>query len=178
MLLVERLVPLCAGLVGTHVETDVDRADDRRGIAADLGAPRVEHQALACPLRWRQVRCVPAVGEPGRRAQRPFLSGASDPERKSCLEWLRIVWGIHEAVVRAVEVGATPIEQETQRLGVFLELVLALRDGRERYAIRREFDLVPAGADAAIGAPVGEMVDGAERFRQDAGMPVPDAEDK
>src|SRR6266550_2216987 len=178
MLLVERLVPLCAGLVSAHVETDVDRADDRRGIAADLGAPRVEHVALACPVRGRQVRCVPAVGEPGCRAQRPFLAGASDPERESCLERLRIVRGVHEAVVRAVEVGATSIEQETQRLRVFLELILALGDGRERDAVRRELDLVPSRADAAIGPPARKMVDGADRFCQDAGMPVPDAEDK
>src|SRR2546430_14584659 len=172
MLLVERLVPLGAGLVSAHVEPDVDRPDDRRGIAADLGAPRVEHVALACPVRGRQVRCVPAVGEPGCRAQRPFLAGASDPERESCLERLRIVRGVHEAVVRAVEVGATSIEQETQRLPIFLELTLALRNGRERYAGGPELELVPSRADAAIGPPTGEMVDGAERFRQDAGMPV------
>ena len=94
------------------------------------------------------------------------------------MDWLRIVRRVHEAVVRAVEVGATPIKQETQRLRVFLELILALGDGRERNAVRRELDLVPSRADAAIGPPARKMVDGAERFRQDAGMPVPDAEDK
>src|SRR5207237_1418429 len=101
-----------------------------------------------------------------------------DPERESCLERLRIVRGFHEAVVRAVEVGATSIEQETQRLRVFLELVLAFRDAGERYAVRREFDLIPSRADPAIGPPARKMVDGAERVGPYSGMPVPDAEDK
>jgi hypothetical protein len=37
--------------------------------------------------------------------------------------------------VRAAEVGATTIEQETEGLGVLLELVLALTDGWERNAV-------------------------------------------
>src|SRR5438876_7539415 len=80
--------------------------------------------------------------------------------------------------MRAVEVGATTIEQESQGLRVFLELILAPRDGRKRDAVGGELDLVPPRADSAIGAPPREVVDGAERLRQDPRVPVPDAEDE
>src|SRR5438477_3247391 len=169
---------LRSALIGAHVKADVNRAHDRRRIAAAFGTPRIQHLALALPFGRREIRRVPAVGESRRRPQCSFLSRASDPERESCLDRLRVVRRIDEPEMRAVEVGATTIEQESQGLRVFLELILAPRDGRKRDAVGGELDLVPPRADSAIGAPSREVVDGAERLRQDTRVPVPDAEDE
>jgi hypothetical protein len=68
--------------------------------------------------------------------------------------------------VLAAEIGAWAIEQEAQRLRVFLELVLALADGREWDAVRRELDVIPSGAETAIRATAGEVIDRAERLRE------------
>ena len=104
---------LRSALIGAHVKADVNRAHDRRRIAADFGTPRIQHLALALPFGRREIRRVPAVGESRRRPQCSFLPRASDPERESCLDRLRVVRRIDEPVMRAVEVGATTIKQES-----------------------------------------------------------------
>jgi len=90
-----------------------------------------------------------------RRSAPPFAGSVSLPRRRSrwepFLQRLGVVWSVHELVVRTAEVGATSIEQEADYLGVLLELVLALADGWEGDAVRRELDFVPSRAEAAIG---------------------------
>src|SRR5438093_8681949 len=85
---------------------------------------------------------------------------------------------MHELVVRTGEIGAAAIEQETQSLGVLLELVLALGDRWERHPVRRELHLIPSRPETAIGAAAGEVIDRAERLREHARVPVADAEDE
>ena len=80
--------------------------------------------------------------------------------------------------MRANEIGATAIEEEPERLGVLLELVLAFGDRRKGYAVRRELDLVPSRAEAALGAAARKMIDGAERLRENARVTVTHAEDE
>src|SRR5438045_5926676 len=158
MLLVKLLVMFRSRFVGTHIEPDVDRPRDGRGIPADLHAPRVEHLALALPFRGREIRRVPAICESRGGPKGPFLSRATDPQGQPFSEGLGIVRRVDELVMCAVEVGATAIEQKTDDLGVFLELILALADAWERTAVGRELDLVPSRVETAIGAPVGKVI--------------------
>src|SRR2546423_956206 len=178
MLLVELLVMFRTSFVGTHVEPHVDRPRDGCRIPTDLHAPRVEHLALPLPFRRREIRRVPAICESRRGSKGPFLSRATDPQGQPFLERLRVVRCVDELVMRAVEVCARAIEQQADNLGVFLQLVLALADGWEWNAIRRELDLVPSRPETAIGASVGKVIDRAERLRENAGVPIPDAKDE
>jgi len=60
-------------------------------------------------------------------------------------------------------------------LRVLLEHVLADADARKLEAERCRLDVVPAGADAAIDAAAGEMVDRRQRLRVEPGVAVGDA---
>src|SRR5207247_706097 len=78
----------------------------------------------------------------------------------------------------AAEIRATAIEQEPQRLGVLLELVLTHGDRWEGDAVRRELDLVPSRPEAAVRAAAAEVIDRAQRLRENTRVAVPNAEDE
>src|SRR5207244_11731463 len=99
------------------------------------------------------------------------------PGGHAWLERLRIVRRVLEPEVRAVEVRAAPlrVEEQAHALRVFLQHVLTDPDARELVAEGPGLDLVPAGAEAAVDAAAGEMVDRGERLRVEPGIPVGDA---
>jgi len=79
--------------------------------------------------------------------------------------------------VLALEVGALllGIEEEAHDLRVLLQHVLARPDGGEGDAEGLGLHVVPAGAEPAVHASLGKMVDGSERLGEQAGIAVGDA---
>ena len=59
-----------------------------------------------------------------------------------------------QRVVRTRKIGEWLIEEEAERLGVFLELILSRLYVREWVSERPVLRLVPSGADAALGAAI------------------------
>src|SRR5437879_3269762 len=127
-----------------------------------------------------RVERVPAVGVARGGSERPLLAPAADPDGHAWLERLRIVRRVLEPEVRTVEVHAASlrVEEQAHALRVFLQHVLTDPDARELVAEGPGLDLVPAGAEAAVDAAAGEMVDRGERLRVKPGIPVGDAVDE
>src|SRR5437016_6134761 len=104
----------------------------------DRGSERFERFPVVRALAKSDVHPVRAgAGERGDR-DRPegtLLARAADPEREPCRPRLGIVRRVHEAIVRAGEIGTVAIEEKPKDLRVFLELVFALPNGREAQPI-------------------------------------------
>ena len=92
------------------------------------------------------------------------------------LDGLGVVLIVDQPEVPARKARLLLVEKEPQHLGVFLELVLADLDRRKADAVGGELDLVPAGADPALSAATGKVIDRGERFGQHTWMAVSDAE--
>src|SRR5256885_11062703 len=166
--------------VRAQVEAEVDGPQDGLRVAPLLLAPLVQHLALRDPLLGADVGRVPAVGVARGRSERPLLAPAADPDGHAWLERLRIVRRVLEPEVRTVEVHAASlrVEEQAHALRVFLQHVITDPDARELVAEGPGLDLVPAGAEAAVDAAAGEMVDRGERLRVEPGIPVGDAVDE
>ena len=80
--------------------------------------------------------------------------------------------------MRTRKIGEWLTEQEVQRFGVFLELILARPQVREFVPEGAVLRLVPSGADAALGAATGDVVDRRDGFREETRVAVGDAEDE
>src|SRR3990172_6246244 len=171
-------LPLRRLLGGAHVEADVDRAEDPGGIAPLLLAPLVQDLALPPEGVGGNVGGVPAVGVLGDRAERPFLSEAADPDPQMPLQRFGITPGLVELEVATAEVRDPLVEEEPQDLNRLFQLVLAHPYALEGEAVPFILTLVPAGPDAALDAPPRDVVDGAERLGQHAGVAIVDAEDE
>jgi len=76
------------------------------------------------------------------------------------------------------KIGEWLIEEETQRFGVFLELILARPQIGEFVAERPVLRLIPSGADAALGAAIRDVVDRCHGFREKPRVAVRAAEDE
>src|SRR5262249_7865226 len=152
--------------VGAEIEAQVHGLEYRPRVAPFGLAPAIEHLALLLPLDRADVGAVPAVRVLRRRAERALLAASADPDRNARLQWLGIVGRIGDLEVLALEVRALQlgIEEHPQDLRVLLEHVLARPDRRKREAEGFRLDVVPSGAEAAIDAPVREVVDRRERF--------------
>jgi hypothetical protein len=163
--------------VGAEVEAQVDRAHDRGRVAAFRLAPRGQHVALVLPVLGPDVGGVPAIGVLRGGPQGALLPAAADPDRDARLERLRVVRRVGHREVLALKVRAAllGIEQHAHDLRILFQHVLARADRRERIAERLRFDTVPAGAQPAVHAAAGEVVDRGERLREQAGVPVHDA---
>src|SRR5216117_4574094 len=153
--------------VRAQVEAEVDGPQDGLRVAPLLLAPLVQHLALRDPLLGADVGRVPAVGVARGRPERPLLAAAPDPDGDARLERLRIVRRVLEPEVRAVKARAARfgVEEHAHNLRVLLEHVLSDPDPRKVVAEGARLDLVPAGAEAAVDAAAGEVVDGGERLR-------------
>ncbi len=94
------------------------------------------------------------------------------------LQRLGITPGLIEPEVLPAEVRDPLVEEEPQDLNRLFQLVLAHPYALEGEAVPFIFTLVPAGPDAALDAPARDVVDGAERLGQHAGVAIVDAEDE
>ena len=111
--------------------------------------------------------------------QRALLAAAADADRRvRLLRALRLVAGVLELVVLAVEGRGLLGEQAGQHLAGLLEAVEALLDAAELDAVGAGLLLVPAGADAELEPAVGDDVERRGHVGQHGGMPVVDAGDQ
>jgi hypothetical protein len=104
----------------------------------------------------REDQLAMEEAQAAENVQRERLS--TDPDRDSRLEPLGKVGRVLEPPLG--------IEQEAEALRV----LLAHADAREVQAERLGLDVVPAGADAAVDAPAGEMIDRPQRLGVKAGV--------
>src|SRR6266851_5371661 len=173
------LGPRGAPRVGAQIEAEVHGAHDRLRVAPLRLAPPVEHRALVGPVLRTDVGPVPPVGVLRGRAESALLAAAADPDRDAGLERLRVVGGVDHAEVLALE-GDAPalgVEQQPHDLRVLLEHVLPRADRGERVPEGLGLHVVPARAEAAVDAAVGEMVDGGQGLGEQPGVTVGDAVD-
>ena len=124
------ILPNCASRSSssrTRAPTFTDRRDRRR-VAARVVAVPLEHAAtLRRVVLGRDERHVPAVGVPGRDAQRHLLAAAADPERQARLHRLGLALRVGQREVLAVEAGDVLGEQAADALDRLLDLAQAHR---------------------------------------------------
>src|SRR5437660_5093922 len=156
------------GALGVHseIEAEVHRAQDRLRVAPLGLAPAVEHLALVLPVVGADVGAVPPVGVLGGRPERALLAAPADPDGDSRLQRLGVVGSVRHPDVLALEARAPllGVQQQPHDLGVLLQHVLAGADRRKRVAEGLRLDVVPAGAEAAVHAPVRQVVDRRQRL--------------
>ena len=116
---------------------------------------------------------VPAVGVAGDGGGGAALARPADPHRQRSLERPGLAVGVPQGHVRALERGDAVVEQGPDGGGRLVEEVEPLGGRRERQAERLVLGLGPAGAEADLGPPARQVVDGGGRLGQHAGMAVP-----
>ena len=130
-------------------------------------------------LLRRSADEVPVVGVSRRQRQGSLLAAAADADRRvRLLRPLRLVAGVLELVVLAVESRRLLAQQACQHLARFLEAVEALLDRAELDSVGTGFLFVPACADTEFEPAVRDDVQGRSHIRQHGGMAVVDAGDE
>src|SRR5262245_12797092 len=152
--------------IGAEIEAEVHAAHDRPRVTPFLLAPLVEDLALVLPVVGADVGAVPPVGVLRRGTERPLLTSPADPDLNAGVKRDEKIRRFGNAQVHSLEVGALllGIEEQLLDLRVLLEHVLARPDRRKRKAVGLRLDVVPAGAEPTVDAPVREVVDRGERL--------------
>src|SRR5439155_6279681 len=154
------LLPLVEPLCGrSDHATGHERERQRGGVAAHRFAGAVERAAtLAALLRRREGRVV-LLRDAGRQPGAARLRGTAEDHRR-----VRALYGLR-LLLRVVRPGTE------DRVGVVLQLVEALAEGREGKAVRFVLGLVPAGAETELDAAARDVVGGDDHARDYSRMP-------
>ena len=162
-------------------DDDVDPEADLARVAPERRAVLGEGGPLARPAR-RAGRTAGSSRRPCAATMRGGapLAGAADPDRQLGLHRPGLAAGLGAARRgRPSRVGRPRRAAGYGRAAaVLVEQVEALADRRERDAERLVLDLRPAGAEADLGPPAGQVVDGRDGLGQHAGVPVAGAVDE
>ncbi len=114
------------------------------------------------------------VGEPGDRPQGAPFSLASDDDRGAgCLRALRLVAGVRDREVLAIEGGLFVLEHADDDLDRLVEPVEALGQRvAQRDAVGVGLELVPTCTQPELEAAVGDDVEGRRHVGGDRGMAI------
>src|SRR5438876_1565899 len=166
----EQLAPVLA------VPSELERAADLRGIAADLSAGGVELLDDLLDELGVSARDVPDVGVARREPERAVALGADPDRRIRLLDRFRIGDRVRDGVVAAVKIGPFLGEQrldDLQRLAEPTDTMVEPLD-----AVRMVLDLSPRGADPKLEPAAGKVVDGDRDLGEHDRMAVRVAGDK
>jgi hypothetical protein len=183
---IERLADRLPRVLGPVVgHRQVDRAGDRGGVPADLGAEAVQQGAAGDDVLDVAARDVPQVGMLGHHAQRRRRAPADHDRRVRTLDRLGVAERARELDVGAVEVerlglGPQPPDHRA-RLGEALHGVGEVVEGQAVRLVLAPGDRMAgprACADAEVEAAAGDDVDGRGDLGQHRGRPEAVAADE
>src|SRR5207245_1465408 len=136
-------------------------------------------RSVSTPEQARSGQCENLGDEPcGRAAHRPGLCPADPDRRMGALHGFRRADGRVHAVMLAVVRRAILRPEATRDLERVLELVHARRRARVVVAVGAVLRLLPAGAEAELETPTGDLIHAGGDLREQSGIPVLDRGDE
>ena len=159
--------PPCGAVDLVGAEPDLHRAADLARVAPDVGAVPVEDRRRRGDVLGRATRGVPHVGVLRGEAQRALRPRPADPDRRvRTLHRLGLGDGVLQPVVLARRTWCAAASTARDHLQALLEPVGTVLAGAELEPQHGVLVLGPAGADAEVETPAGQVVDRDRHLRQ------------